>query len=208
MSFQAMAWAAQQKCPNSISTLVLLMLANYADDRHQPFPSYKKLAQLCACNERTVMRAINQLKELGFITVTKRYGEDGKQTSNSFTLDVRGDKSHRVGVTKTTPNTIRDIQDNNKGDWGDKYTSDFQEWWHLYPRKDGSKAKAFEGWKKATSKFIDVAELLSATGKFKQSCQGKERAYIPHATTWLNQKRWETVSIVDQATSNRNQLAG
>ena len=180
MSFQAMAWAAQQKCPNSISKLVLLMLANYADDRHQTFPSYKKLAQLCACNDRTVMRAINQLKELGFITVSKRYGDDGKQTSNSFTLDVRGDK----------------------------YTSDFQEWWHLYPRKDGSKAKAFEGWKKATSKFIDVAELLSATGKFKQSCQGKERAYIPHATTWLNQKRWETVSIVDQATSNRNQLAG
>ena len=154
------------------------------------------------------MRAISQLKELGFITVTKRYGDDGKQTSNSFTLDVRGDKLHTVGVTKTTPNTIRDIQDNNKVERGDKYTSEFEEWWNLYPRKDGSKSKAFEGWKKATSKFIDVAELLSATGKFKQSCAGKEKAYIPHATTWLNQKRWETVSIVDKATSNRNQLAG
>ena len=208
MSFQAMAWAAQQQCPNSVSKLVLLMLANYADDRHQTFPSYKKLAQLCACNDRTVMRAINQLKELGFITVSKRYGNDGKQTSNSFTLDVRGDKSHMVGVTKTTPNTIRDIQDNNKRERGDKYTSEFQEWWNVYPRKDGSKSKAFEGWKKATSKFIHVAELLLVTNKFKQSCVGKDKAYIPHATTWLNQKRWETVSVVDQATSNRNQLAG
>ena len=36
------------------------------------------------------MRAINQLKELNLLTVTKRYGEDGKQTSNTFTLYVRG----------------------------------------------------------------------------------------------------------------------
>ena len=47
------------ECPSSVSKLVLLMLANYANDRHQTYPSYKKLAELCACNERTVMRAIN-----------------------------------------------------------------------------------------------------------------------------------------------------
>ena len=207
MSFQAMSWAAEQNCPSSVSKLVLLMLANYANDRHQTYPSYKKLAELCACNERTVMRAINQLKELNLLTVTKRYGEDGKQTSNTFTLYVRGDKKDRVGVTKTTPNTIRDIHNNNNVVRGDKYTSEFLEWWNLYPRKDGSKAKAFESWKKATNKFIEMSDLLSATKKFKQSCSGQEKAYIPHATTWLNQKRWETVSV-EQATTNRNQLAG
>ena len=163
MSFQAMSWAAEQNCPSSVSKLVLLMLANYANDRHQTYPSYKKLAELCACNERTVMRAINQLKELNLLTVTKRYGEDGKQTSNTFTLYVRGDKKDRVGVTKTTPNTIRDIHNNNNVVRGDKYTSEFLEWWNLYPRKDGSKAKAFESWKKATSKFIEMSDLLSAT---------------------------------------------
>ena len=207
MSFQAMSWAAEQNCPSSVSKLVLLMLANYANDRHQTYPSYKKLAELCACNERTVMRAINQLKELNLLTVTKRYGEDGKQTSNTFTLYVRGDKKDRVGVTKRTPNTIRDIHNNNNVVRGDKYTSEFLEWWNLYPRKDGSKAKAFESWKKATNKFIEMSNLLSATKKFKQSCSGQEKAYIPHATTWLNQKRWETVSV-EQATTNRNQLAG
>ena len=207
MSFQAMSWAAEQNCPSSVSKLVLLMLANYANDRHQTYPSYKKLAELCACNERTVMRAIKQLKEINLLTVTKRYGDDGKQTSNTFTLCVRGDKKDRVRVTKTTPNTIRDIHNNNNVGRGDKYTSEFLEWWNLYPRKDGSKAKAFESWKKATSKFIEMSDLLSATKKFKQSCSGQEKAYIPHATTWLNQKRWETVSV-EQATTNRNQLAG
>ena len=137
MSFQAMSWAASQDCPNSVSKLVLMMLANYADDRHQTYPSYKKLGQLCSCNDRTVMRAINQLKDIGLLTVTKRYGDDGKQTSNSFTLSVRGDKNDRVGVTKTTPNTIRDIHNNNNVGRGDKYTSGFNEWWNLYPRKDG-----------------------------------------------------------------------
>ena len=45
MSFQAMSWAAEQNCPSSVSKLVLLMLANYANDRHQTYPSYKKLAE-------------------------------------------------------------------------------------------------------------------------------------------------------------------
>ena len=50
----------------------------------------------------------------------------------------------KTGCDKTTPNTIRDIHNNNNVVRGDKYTSEFLEWWNLYPRKDGSKAKAFE----------------------------------------------------------------
>ena len=44
-------------------------------------------------------------------------------------------------MTKTTPNTIRDIHNNNNVVRGDKYTSEFLEWWDLYPRKDGSRAE-------------------------------------------------------------------
>ena len=204
-----MAWAAKQPCKNSLCKLVLLMLANYCDEGHSTYPSYKHLAKLCECNERSVMRAVTALAQAGLIEIRARYTEDGKQTSNRFVLLIRGDKNNRVGVTKTTPDTVRDIP-SNKSKGGDRnaYPDEFEEWWNLYPRKDGSKRKAFEIWKRATDRDISARELFLATARFKQTCHGKDKKFIPHATTWLNQGRWETVQEAQEQTTTRNMLAG
>ena len=204
-----MAWAARQPCKNSLCKLVLLMLANYCDEGHSTYPSYKHLAKLCECNERSVMRAVTALSQAGLIEIKARYTEDGKQTSNRFVLLIRGDKKSRVGVTKKTPDTVRDIPiSKSKGDDRNAYPDEFEEWWNLYPRKDGSKRKAFEIWKRATDRDISVRDLFLATARFKQTCHGKDKKFIPHATTWLNQGRWETVQEAQQQTTTRNMLAG
>ena len=218
MSFDAMAWAAKRPCKNSLNKLVLLMLANYADENYSTYPSYKHLAKLCECNERSVMRAVKSLEEDGAIKIRKRFTDDGKQTSNLFVLQMGGgDKFDTVGVTEPAPDTVRDIQNNNKQEGGDnhdkvktrqKYPPDFEEWWNVYPRNDGSKKKAFDVWKRATDREIDVRDLYLATARFKQSCHGKDKKFIPHATTWLNQGRWETVEQAQALTTNRNSLAG
>ena len=155
------------------------------------------------------MRAVTALAQAGLIEIRARYTEDGKQTSNRFVLLIRGDKNNRVGVTKTTPDTVRDIP-SNKSKGGDKnaYPAEFEEWWNLYPRKDGSKRKAFEIWKRATDRDISARELFLATARFKQTCHGKDKKFIPHATTWLNQGRWETVQEAQEQTTTRNMLAG
>ena len=209
MSFEAMAWAAKQPCKNSLCKLVLLMLANYCDEGHSTYPSYKHLAKLCECTERSVMRAVTALAQAGLIEIKARYTEDGKQTSNRFVLLIRGDKNNMVGVTKTAPNTVRDIP-SNKSKGGDRnaYPDEFEEWWNLYPRKDGSKRKAFEIWKRATDRDISSRDLFLATARFKQTCHGKDKKFIPHATTWLNQGRWETVQEAQDQTTTRNMLAG
>ena len=207
MSFDAMSWAAKQPCKNSLSKLTLLMLANYADEHHKTYPSYATLARLCVCNERTVMRAIRSLEDEGLVSIQKRFTSDGKQTSNIFILNVGGDKSDRVGVTNSTLNTIRDTQ-NNKNKRGDKYDKDFLEWWNVYPRNDGSKSKAFENWKRATDKFIGVRELFLATCRFKQTQIGKDKKFVPMATTWLNQRRWETIGALEEVKTTKNNLAG
>lgn len=211
MSFEAMAWAAKADCRSSLNKLVLMMLANYADEDHTAYPSYRKLAELCLCNERTVMRGIKSLESLGLIETSARFSKSGKQTSNNFHLLVRGDISDRVGVTNNAPNTIRDIQVKpiiNKGDKKNApYPEDFEQWWKAYPRSDGSKKKAFDLWKSAVKK-INREELLHLTVRFANAVKGSK--FIPHATTWLNQDRWETVGAMNTHTtrSNRNQLAG
>ena len=199
MSFDAMNWASKQDCQNSTNKLILLMLANYSDENDSSFPSYRHLASLCSCTERTAMRAIDSLIQMGLVKKEERYMKDGKQTSNRFILN-RGDKIDTQGMTKSTPNTIRDIQRD--------YTEDFNQWWNLYPRRDGSKRKAFEIYKKIIDKEISITDLYNVTNRFKQLMKGKEEKFIPHATTWLNQRRFETVEENKNIKINLNQIAG
>lgn len=208
MSFDAMAWAAKQTCKNSLTKLVLLMLANYSDENDSTYPSYKHLSLLCECNERSIMRAIKSLEQSDLISVQKRFTDTGKQTSNRFILKIhRGDKLYTQRVTNNAPNTIRVIQE-DKIKRGDKYDADFLEWWNAYPRNDGSKSKAYEIWKRVTDKEISVRDLFLKTCLFKRTTVDKDKKFIPHATTWLNQRRWETVNEEQSIHRNKNQLAG
>ena len=43
MSFTALAWASKQKTGNGTTKLILLCLANYADDKNSCFPSFKTI---------------------------------------------------------------------------------------------------------------------------------------------------------------------
>lgn len=184
------------------------MLANYSDENDSTYPSYKHLSLLCECNERSIMRAIKSLEQSDLISVQKRFTDTGKQTSNRFILKIhRGDKLYTQRVTNNAPNTIRVIQE-DKIKRGDKYDSDFLEWWNAYPRNDGSKSKAYEIWKRVTDKEISVRDLFLKTCLFKRTTVDKDKKFIPHATTWLNQRRWETVNEEQSINRNKNQLAG
>ena len=69
------------------------------------------------------------------------------------------------------------------------YSSDFETFWKEYPRGDG-KGKAFESWQKMKP---PINEVLIALNWQKVSDQWKKEdgQFIPMATTYLNQKRWE-----------------
>ena len=152
---------------------------------------------------------MRSLEDDGLIRTEPRYGKDGKQTSNRYIIQRRGDIFAGEGVTNVTPNTVRDIQSpNTQGGGRNAYPSAFEEWWNVYPRNDGSKRKAFEAWKRATDHEIGEQDLFLKTCRFKQTQHGKDKRYIPHATTWLNQRRWETVEAAQAITTNRNTLAG
>ena len=212
MSIKAMNWADDQTTGKTINKYVLEKLANYADENNSCFPSYQYLARKCESTPRTIIRAIKSLEEAGFIQIQPRYTKDGKQTSNRFILNIRGDKITGVGVTKTTPDPIRDNHINIHNSKGDKkdtpYSVHFEEWWKAYPRRAGSKKRAYDSWFKTVDGWIDHNELLSITRLFSQQQQGNELKFIPHPTTWLNGRSWETVKEVNKIQSNKNQLAG
>ncbi|MFL5330721.1 MAG: hypothetical protein ACJ8C4_17615 [Gemmataceae bacterium] len=74
----------------------------------------------------------------------------------------------------------------------DDYNSDFVKFWKVYPRKV-AKAKAAAVWM-AIAPDPDLVETIVAAverQKLSSPWNRGEVEFIPHASTWLNNKRWE-----------------
>jgi len=95
-------------------------------------------------------------------------------------------------LTATLPTTQTATNINNIKNLNKEYTSEFLEFWKIYPNHAGSKFKASQSHLKAL-KEIDHEALIASVAKFAAYHRAKstESKFIPHATTWLNEKRWE-----------------
>ncbi|WP_349573092.1 helix-turn-helix domain-containing protein [Azotobacter salinestris] len=94
MSFQAMAWAVDQKLP-TLQKFVLLMLANRTNhDTGRCDPSHKRLADDCGMSVASVKRAIKALAEAGYLSVEGRT-KNGEKQPNYYRLHLDRVGSHR-----------------------------------------------------------------------------------------------------------------
>jgi hypothetical protein len=83
--------------------------------------------------------------------------------------------------------------------------SDFDIFWKAYPRKTG-KGAALKAWEK--NKLPPLETILLALKKAIQShdWQKDKGLFIPHASTWLNQSRWEDEGIDYEILSQRKPI--
>lgn len=66
----------------------------------------------------------------------------------------------------------------------------FARFWEYYPRRE-SKAKAFQSFCRLHPTGELVIAMIEWLRKACQSEQWQDRNHVPHASTWLNQRRWE-----------------
>ena len=64
----------------------------------------------------------------------------------------------------------------------------FNHFWSLYPRKV-AKVAAERSWKRLSVKNIE--SIFNVLHEHLIRWKYKEIQYVPHASTWINQKRWE-----------------
>ena len=86
MSFQAMAWAMTQTPDDAESKLLLLCLANYANQDNQCWPSISRLSADTLLSERTIQYKLQELLGGVFIKIELRKRDDGGNTSNLYTV--------------------------------------------------------------------------------------------------------------------------
>ena len=171
--------------------------------------SNQYFADLYEVDKTTVSGWIGQLKTRGYLTVQLEYKEGSKQilnrymkingegideiTKTSFQKDVDPIDQKTKGNTKT--NTKTNITVNN--------VDDFDSFWRFYPRKAGKEA-ARKAWAKLRpdqhimQMIADNVKERVEKGEWRKDNQ----SFILHASTYLNQKRWED-EVLDQQTQKR-----
>ncbi len=90
MSFQALTWALDQKTGAPAAKMVLLALANYANQAGECWPSYDRIAADTEMSKRSVIDQVKKLENLGLISIGKRRNAAQRQETNLYMLALHG----------------------------------------------------------------------------------------------------------------------
>lgn len=207
MSWSALKWASEVKVGNSTDKLILIILANYTDAEDTCYPSHRKLAEVCECSTDTVIRSLKRLKELNFIEIEKRFqltqNNNHRQTSNIYKLRI--DTHSQIATPPPMQNATPITYQNKK-----EYSKEFEIFWKEYPnRPNDNKFGASQKFNLVMrDKEITFENLINKTKIFAKSQTGKDEKFIPHAKTWLSQKRFNDIEKPKQRITNLNLLVG
>ncbi|WWQ70625.1 DNA replication protein O [Escherichia phage mEp554] len=103
MSMRLMVEVFHTEVGNPMHKLVLLKLADNANDNGECYPSYHHIAKECEISKSTAMRAVDALCEKGLLIKQPRYLIGGKeQTSNFYVIVLPS----LLGSVRETPGVV------------------------------------------------------------------------------------------------------
>lgn len=201
--------------------ITLLLLANHKQNKFiwngetiivgegQFMTGRKQLSDKTGISESTVERIlkylenehqIEQQKTTKFRLITivnwKRYQQEDSRTNNKRTTDGQQADNKRT-QTRMNKNVNNEKNDN-------KHYVCFEKFWNIYPKKI-SKKKAEQCWNKLKPSNALFEKIVKAIETAKKTDQW-ERGFIPHATTYLNQERWNDKFTNKDFEDNKNDI--
>ena len=203
---------------SKIEKLILIGLADRADEQGSCYPSKRDLANIAVCSEKTVQRTIQTLQEKGFMKVQAR-AIDGRQTSNRYFLSLdrmmqamvfsRGDTmSPRVGHSDspegdtmshephigTSHLTSQKEPHTLRAAASETAGELFEQFRAAYPasRRKTEVKQARSQFTAALKKVDSPQVLIDAAAAYANYCQvqGTEPRYIKGMWRWLRDERW------------------
>lgn len=209
MSYRALHWAWTREGLTSTQRVLLVALADMADESESCYPGQKRLARMCACDPGTVSRAMKALEQKGLVSRERRVRENGSRTSDRYVLAVGGDSLDGNLQDCNLPdprlqfggdqNPQRTTSSNTSSNRPSSFVFEalsngaleptFQEFWDVYPRRVG-KAAALRAFRKAL-KQADVQVILEGARRYAADPNLPEKQFIPHPSTWLNRGSWD-----------------
>jgi hypothetical protein len=215
MSVKALTWAFEQPI-SATEKVVLLALADHANESGLCWPSIAVLVQRAHVGERTVQRALQSLEDGGFIARERRQRENGSDTSNLYRL-MFDRVSQRVsggvnlaphggvtqtggegvtgtggeGVTQTVPRTVSKNHQKEPSDIS--ADAEFDIFWAAYPKRPNNpKAPAKKKYLAARKRNVSHETIMAGVNAYAATRVNKDPEFTAQAVTWLNQERWAT----------------
>jgi len=210
-SIAAMNWALEQDTRSSGERLVLLTLAMCTggdeDDPRVCWPSVARLAKLTRIGASTVRSHIDALTERGLLTkYERRRRKDGTLGTWVYlvmftTADVAalGEElapmeqcasADGAAVVQRRPGGALEVSISEQSIESPTAPASFDAFWTAYPRGAG-KVSAVKAWTKLkpADRNAAMAALPQHMAVWRAQKRGMDK--VPHASTWLNQRRWE-----------------
>lgn len=217
MSVEAITWAFSVQNLSSSMKLVLIALADNADQDFKCWPAVETISKKTCLSERAVHANLVKLVDAGLLKKEQRFNKNG-QTSNMYYLQKGMNEVHtppaRGAVTplhEIHPPPARGADEpsiNHQLKPSIKYTSDFELFWNEYPRKMDKKG-AFEKYKTAL-KQTTPENLVKKARAYRIHCEREktEMRFIKHPKTWLNNASWENnYSSVIKKQKSKDQMS-
>jgi len=191
--------------------MVLLSLADQANDDGVCWPDTATIARRCSVSEKTVKRSIAGLVDLGLLTVKSEYGKpsvyhlhlDGKKDNLSADLDnlsnlKKDNLSTNLDNLSANLDNLSDLhtrtQKNPKETPTRVREATFEKVWTAYPLKTAKKPALAE-WHKVVGEHADggqaVADRMLRWIEAQQKTDQWLRGVIPHLRTVLHQARFD-----------------
>ncbi|EKO3894350.1 helix-turn-helix domain-containing protein [Vibrio metschnikovii] len=218
MSMELMVKAMKCKVGNPLRKLVLIKLADNANDQGECWPSYQYIADQCEISKRSVISHIDKLIKSGILRKEIRKGGVKGNSSNIYVIDFGGAGNSLGVVQEIHPPSAGDSLPPSAG--AAPRTSHslepviepkdhcalFEKFWKSYPKKTNKQGalKSFNAAiKKQTLTPDEFTEMLisDVTERIKRNQFGFDRL---HATTYLNNERWNDEHENNQPRANES----
>lgn len=191
MSMMLMVQAMKIKVGNPTRKLVLIKLADNANDAGECWPSYQNIADHCEVTRRSVMSHIKALEQAGYLTREYRKGEKGN-SSNLYHLNLSGGENISLGgenrslppSENISPRTSHSLEPVNEpkdhGSSSDKpspkkrmvYPPEFEWIWKNKPEREGGNPKkgAYHACNASIKRGATWRELAEGMRRYKAYC--------------------------------------
>lgn len=195
---------------SAYALVVRFFLARCANGSGQSFPSINTIAQKCSISRSTVVRALKELEDNGWIRRDSRKKENSKEKDTTvYTLLVveegsvsqtLGSITGNLGSVSQNRGVVSDRTDvgsdrareqdlyNNTNLNNNIYSPEFELFWSIYPRKI-EKKKTFKLWEHHI-KTYKPEQLIQCAKNYADYCKvmGTEESYIKHPSTFLSKR--------------------
>lgn len=224
MSIQQLNTAWLTKTATHSQKLVLLALADNANDHGHCWPSVTTLAEKCGMSRQGVLNQIEALEDAGLLKTERNHGRSNRyilvmqpvnhvdQSTPLTSLPGRLPPVYAVDYHQSTPLTrpVYAVDSNHQEPSGEPSTNhaarkvtkpnDFDVFWQAYPKKV-NKGSAIKAWQKHKPDLQIVLNALEWQKKDRQWTK-ENGEYIPHPASYLNAQKW-----LDEAPASSNEIS-